>query len=227
MKKVKGLKKRWYMLRDLVGLGSKKYNYKNNYTYNSDYNGLSKFLKYIKPKNMIGNSKEENFLGKDIYIHQSCNIYGTEDSIIVGDNVLISSDCIFQTYAPDSIFIGNNVFIALHNVIWTANHNYEDAEAIPFDKKVIVKPVVIEDNVWIGGFCRIVPGVKIGEGAVIAMGSVVCHDVPPLAIVGGNPAKVIKYRDKDKYEKLKKENKLFCNMKNELKREIIMKNKPE
>lgn len=49
----------------------------------------------------------------------------------------------------------------------------------------------------------VVPGVKIGEGAVIAAGAVVCKDVPPLAVMGGSPAKVIKYRDAMHYTRLK------------------------
>lgn len=54
------------------------------------------------------------------------------------------------------------------------------------------KPVVIEDNVWIGFGSIIMPGVKIGRGSVIAAGSVVVKDVPPMSVVGGNPAKIIK-----------------------------------
>jgi maltose O-acetyltransferase len=54
------------------------------------------------------------------------------------------------------------------------------------------KPVKIEDDVWIGGNATIVPGVTIGEEAVVAAGSVVTKDVPPKTLVGGNPAKVIK-----------------------------------
>ena len=52
----------------------------------------------------------------------------------------------------------------------------------------------------------IVPGVTIGEGVCIAAGSVVVKDIPPLALIGGNPATILKYRDKDKYEKAKENN---------------------
>ena len=68
--------------------------------------------------------------------------------------------------------------------------------------------VTIEDNVWIGGKSIILPGVTIHEGAVIGMGAVVTKDVPKCAVVGGNPAKVLKYRDINQYEQLKKENKI-------------------
>ena len=57
------------------------------------------------------------------------------------------------------------------------------------------KKVTIENDVWIGANCLILPGVTIGEGAVVAGGSVVTKDVPAYAIVGGTPAKIIRMRD--------------------------------
>lgn len=91
-------------------------------------------------------------------------------------------------------------------MIITDTHNYE-GEAIPYDKTVISKEVVIEDNVWLGNRVIVLPGVTIGEGAIIQAGSVVVSDIPKYAIAGGHPAKVFKYRDIDHYEKLKKEGK--------------------
>lgn len=58
-----------------------------------------------------------------------------------------------------------------------------------------VAPVVIEDDVWIGNNCLIMKGVRIGRGAVVAAGAVVTKDVPPLTVVGGNPARVLKTID--------------------------------
>jgi len=57
------------------------------------------------------------------------------------------------------------------------------------------KPIVIGNDVWLGVGCKILPGVTINDGAIIAAGSIVNEDIPAKAIVGGNPAKVIKYRD--------------------------------
>ena len=91
-------------------------------------------------------------------------------------------------------------------MIITQNHNYE-GEMIPYDNTYIYKDVNIGECVWFGNRVIVTGNVTIGEGAIIAAGSVVCKDVPPLAIVGGNPAKVIKYRDKEHYYKLKAEGK--------------------
>ena len=93
-------------------------------------------------------------------------------------------------------------------VILSTNHNYEGSK-IPYDEAYIKKSVIIEDYVWFGIGVKILPGVTVGEGAIVGMGSVVTRDVPPCTIVGGSPAKVIKYRDKQKYERLKKEGKVY------------------
>ena len=91
-------------------------------------------------------------------------------------------------------------------MVITQNHNYE-GELIPYDNTYVKKPVMIGDCVWFGNKVTVLGGVTIGEGAIIAAGAVVTKDVPPLAIVGGNPAKVIKYRNADHYFKLKAEGK--------------------
>ena len=57
------------------------------------------------------------------------------------------------------------------------------------------KPIIIGDDVWIGGHVIVLPGVHVGNGAILAAGAVVTKDVPEYAIVGGNPARVIKYRN--------------------------------
>ena len=67
------------------------------------------------------------------------------------------------------------------------------------------KQVVVDDYVWIGSDVIISGNVHIEEGAIVAIGSVVVKDVPRCAIVGGNPAKIIKYRDIEHFEKLKNE----------------------
>ena len=63
------------------------------------------------------------------------------------------------------------------------------------------KPIVIKDNVWIGRDCRILKGVTVGEGSIVALGAIVTKDVPPYTVVAGNPAKVVKQLSRDEEEK--------------------------
>lgn len=88
-------------------------------------------------------------------------------------------------------------------LIITQNHNYE-GDMIPYDKTVVKKEIKIGNCVWFGHRVIVVGNVSIGDGAIVAAGSVVVKDVPRCAIVGGNPAKIIKYRDINHYDDLEK-----------------------
>jgi acetyltransferase-like isoleucine patch superfamily enzyme len=87
--------------------------------------------------------------------------------------------------------------------IFSTAHRYKDAGAIPYDSRTLELPVSIGDFVWCGANVTILPGVTIGDGAIIGAGSVVTREVPPLAVVAGNPAKVIAYRDAAHFEDLR------------------------
>ena len=91
--------------------------------------------------------------------------------------------------------------------IFTRNHNYDKGDAIPYDRTYIAKDVVIGDFVWIGAQVILLPGTTIGEGAIIQAGSVVHGTIPPYAIAGGNPAKVLAQRDVEHFKRLKAEGK--------------------
>lgn len=99
--------------------------------------------------------------------------------------------------------IGKFFHVGRGLTIFSSNHNYASQNNIPYDDTDILMPVEIGDCVWIGANVSIVPGVTIGEGAVVGMGAVVTRDVPAGAIVGGNPAKIIGYRDMETFERLK------------------------
>jgi len=101
------------------------------------------------------------------------------------------------------LHVGDYVGIGYRCAILTFNHTYRKAKAIPFDKGVHLKPVIIRDFAWVGWCSCIMPGVEIGEGAIVSMGSVVCKNVPPLAIVMGNPAEVIGHRSKEHFQECK------------------------
>lgn len=110
--------------------------------------------------------------------------------------------------------IGSGTIIGPRLKVHTSNHRW-DGEMLPYDDIYIAKPVIIDKNVWIGADVTIMPGVHIGEGAIIAACSCITKDVPPLALVAGVPAQIKKFRDKHKYEKLKHEGKIYLQMKHD------------
>lgn len=123
----------------------------------------------------------------DAYIEPSfrCD-YGY--NIYLGQNFYANFDCVMLDVCP--IHIGDNCMLAPGVHIYTATHPldaHERNSGVEYGK-----PVFIGHNVWIGGRAVINPGVTIGDNAVIASGAVVVKDVPANAVVGGNPARVIK-----------------------------------
>ena len=152
-------------------------------------------------------------IGSDSSIHWLCR-FNQPSGVSIGHNTVIGNDAfldgrmkrdwhgkkpnvfsyiqalLFPTEYPVSI--GNNVSIASEVRIFTMEHDIDDP-----DFKEIGAPVIIEDYVVIGTRVTILPGVKVGKGAVIASGAVVTHDVASYTVVGGVPAKFIKDRSQN------------------------------
>lgn len=122
------------------------------------------------------------------------------NAVRVGANVSFNG---MQCFGEGGVTIGDNFHSGRECMILTVNHNYDSATSIPYDRTVVHKPVTIGDNVWLGHRVTIVPGATIGEGAVIGIGAVVAGEIPRCAVAVGNPAKVVKYRDVEHYERLK------------------------
>lgn len=146
--------------------------------------------------------KDAKSIGKNLY----CGGFSfVNKNTVLGDNVSFNG---MQVHGDGNVKIGNYFHSAAGCLIITQNHNYE-GERIPYDDTYIYKDVEIGDCVWLGCRVIILPGTKIGDGAIIQAGSVVHGEIPPCAIAGGNPAKVFKYRDIEHYQKLKAEGKFY------------------
>lgn len=97
--------------------------------------------------------------------------------------------------------IGDNFHSGTDCMVLSDIHNYS-GDALPYDTKLIERPVKIGRNVWLGVRVIVLGGVTIGDGAIIQAGSVVVSDIPPLAIAGGHPARVFGQRDEEHYKTL-------------------------
>jgi maltose O-acetyltransferase len=113
-------------------------------------------------------------------------VYG--QNIHIGDHVYLNVLCTILDC--NEVHIGHNVMIGPAVQIYTAAHMLQ---AEPRNRGwEEAKPIVIEDNVWLGGAAVLLPGVRIGQNSVVGAGSVVTRNVPPDTVVAGNPARVIR-----------------------------------
>ncbi len=124
--------------------------------------------------------------GKKSCIHRYCKFFHV-GNLRMGNNSTINFGCYLDNRR--GIYIGNNVGIAHNTKIYTLGHDIDDSEF-----KTKGGPVSIEDNSFVFSNSMIMPGVSIGEGAIVLTGSVVTKNVEPWTIVGGNPAKKVRMR---------------------------------
>ena len=134
-------------------------------------------------------------IGKGSTIHTGARFYDPRN-INIGEDSIIGEGVVLD--GRDKLIIGNHVDIATEVMIYNSEHDINDENFIAKNS-----PVKIEDYVFIGPRVIILAGVAIGRGAIVAAAAVVTKDVPPYAIVGGVPAKIIgERRNKDLHYKL-------------------------
>ncbi len=134
-------------------------------------------------------------IGKGSTIHTGARFYDPKN-ISIGEDSIIGEGVVLD--GRDKLMIGNHVDIATEVMIYNSQHDINDENFMATNAKVI-----IEDYVFIGPRVIILAGVTIGRGAIVAAAAVVTKDVPPYAIVGGVPAKIIgERRNKDLHYKL-------------------------
>ncbi len=134
--------------------------------------------------------------GDNVIIRRSANLDNAQ-------NIFIHNDCYIgeqvRLLAIGKITIGDHVAIGEKVIVFTSNHDHKNLDMFPYSYDSVVQNVEIAGDNWIGSCSIILPGVRIGKGAIVGAGAVVTKSVPDCAIVGGNPAKIIGWRDKDNY----------------------------
>ena len=129
------------------------------------------------------------YAGKKINVEKGA-FFLDGSEIEIGDYSAIGVDC--RIYG--AVKIGNDVMMGPEVVVLPRNHRFDRLDIPMWRQGHSTEPIVIDDDVWIGTRAILLPGVKIGKGAIIGAGAVVTRDVPEYSVVGGNPAKVIKFR---------------------------------
>ncbi len=146
------------------------------------------------------NSIQIIFTAKSIGKDFDCSKFSTVNrNTIIKNHVKLNG---LHISGGGNVTLGNYFVAGFDTLIISNSHNYEGND-IPYDNTALNKDVIIGDFVWIGAKVIVLPGTKIGEGAIIQAGSVVHGEIPPYAIAGGNPAKVFKYRNIEHFKKLK------------------------
>lgn len=160
------------------------------------YNALGKHMPLSDGRCSFGSKHIRRLCGKLILEHCGKNVNierGAQFSsdVSLGDNSGIGVNAVISSH----VTIGNDVMMGPDCMIFTANHAMEH-NGVPMCQQGHNKfePVVIGNDVWIGARVIILPGVHVGDGAVIGAGSVVTKDVPDCAVVGGNPARILRMR---------------------------------
>ncbi len=130
-------------------------------------------------------------IGKDCILEPPIRI-DNGSKVTIGDNFYSNYNLTLLDF--ERITFGDSCYIGPNVVITSASHPLHPTERRRMDDEAMrgSKPIVIEDNVWIGANCTILPGVTIGQGSIIAAGSVVTKDIPPMSIAGGIPCKAIR-----------------------------------
>lgn len=152
---------------------------------------LESFLYYIH-EHVIWKRKLKG-KPQQLRVHSTTSIRNAQN-ITFGKNVRITMNCCIWAEQNSKIIFGDNILIGPGVKMFCGNHGTE-LNGIPMTyQERIESDITIGDDVWIGANSVIISGVKIGKGCVIAAGSVVTKEVPKNAIVGGVPAKIIKFR---------------------------------
>lgn len=142
----------------------------------------------ISPEAKICARSGEITIGKNSAVAAGACVQG---AVSIGENCSVQMYSILCGYKGSPITIGNNVRIAAHCMMVSANHRFSDPDKPIRTQGMDFAPITIEDDVWVASRVNIMAGVTVGRGSVLAAGAVVTKDVPPFSIMAGVPAKCI------------------------------------
>lgn len=124
-----------------------------------------------------------------------------------GKNCQVKSNSYFD--CGGGITIGDYFHTGRGLTIFSTSHNWKEPSKLPYDDKFVPKSVYIGNYVWCGANVTILPGTSIGNGVIVSAGSVVRGKIPDNAVIAGNPAKVVSFRDKKHVDKIVKARRFF------------------
>lgn len=150
--------------------------------------------------------KKFKLCGENVIFKAGGTIYHPEN-ITIENHVRIGDNCFIM--AIGGVKIGEGTIVSRNVCIHSGNHDYKSVNQIPYDKTYDKRNVVIGKGVWIGQNVNILPGVHIGDGAIIAMGTTVIKNVEPGQIIGGMGQRVIGNRAMENFETLLKKEAYF------------------
>lgn len=171
---------------------------------NKVWQGICYILYYLLARHLpvsyrpyaFGAKKIRYFICKRLFLECGKNVnvehgafFGSGKQVRIGNNSGIGVNCFVG-----AVTIGDNVMMGPDVVILSANHKFDCLDVPMCEQGSSVSSVTIGNDVWLGTRVIVLPGKTIGNGAILAAGAVITKDVDDYAIVGGNPARVIKYR---------------------------------
>lgn len=135
------------------------------------------------------------FLGDEVLLLEQIRLLMGEDDtqLNIGNRVVINVGCYLS--GEGGLMIDDDVIIGPHARLLSAGHGIHGGHPEVWKNPIFGKEIRVGAGAWIGASATILPGIKVGQGAVIGAASVVTHDVPAFAVVVGNPARLLHYRD--------------------------------
>ena len=134
-------------------------------------------------------------IGARFFCGVGCSLYADGGGeISIGERVALNADVSINAAIGGKIYIGDNVLIGPRVLMRATDHAFSRIDVPIWQQGHIPGVIRIEDDVWIGGNVTVLGGTTIGKGAVVAAGAVVNDDVPPFSVVGGVPARHLKWR---------------------------------